>query len=246
MMNRFQKRKGSLLAVVILLALIFALVSQIILRTAVTLERSKYDITLTGDTYNIIALGEVAIDAMVYDLGAAWRNYVFDIGEEPTVEVFDALVADISQQYFHDSVAGGRVYTPFTNQITMVSERDVELKDIVDFISFDSGTSDTMESVMKNMADSVNDFSIVIDAPLQLVMYVDDFGNEDDDEFSSGVSGRIGDIRATVHLTKGLREVTQTYLIKNINANFMETGAGIQLALDSSNAVILRVEQSVK
>ena len=76
-----------------------------------------------------------------------------------------------------------------------------------------------------------------------LATFVDD---SDEIEHSSGESIQIQDIYATVHLEKGVRNVTQTYVIKNLLANYTVTDAGVNMSIDTSKASVLRVEQVVK
>lgn len=236
MMIRNRKRKGNLLVIVALIALTFSLVCQIMLRTAAALQQAKYDVTVTADTYNVETLGEIAIDEMVADLGGAWRSYVTEVGEKVTWSTYEALMFDVSQQYFAVPADSGRKYTPF-------GDRDVTMQDIAEYIYFDGTSSGAMGSYVKTMAKNVNNLSIVIDHPLTLATFVDDSGEI---EHSSGESIQIQDIYATVHLEKGVRNVTQTYVIKNLLAVYTVTDAGVNMSIDTSNASVLRVEQAVK
>ena len=236
MMIRKRKRRGNLLVVVAMIALTFSLVCQIMLRTAAALQQARYDVTVTADTYNVETLGEIAIDEMVADLGGAWRNYVAAVGEKVTWATYEALISDVSQQYFGVSLEDGRKYMPF-------GDRDVTMQDIAEYIYFDGTTSGAMGSYVKTMAKNVNNLSIVIDHPLMLATFVDD---SDEIEHSSGESIQIQDIYATVHLEKGVRNVTQTYVIKNLLANYTVTDAGVNMSIDTSKASVLRVEQVVK
>lgn len=241
MVKHLRKRSGSLILVVVLLALTGSILAGIVLKAGSDIISSTERTDSVVLLYNIETVADILINQFVSDLDAAWRSTPFSIDHmQFEVSDYEEMIQQISDAYLiFDSSRNEYVYGAKleTGEIKYPNAGDV-----VSTITFDPTlVPSVMGSKLNMLGREIGEYSLISSTGL-----VPAINNENNIlSFGTGDVYYLEDLQVSLTLAEGVITLHQNYIITGLKAEFSVLDSGVECRLSADDVQLQLVSQTL-
>lgn len=235
-----KQRRGSLIVVVLLIALVTSLLASAVLSVAKSLERAEEQSDSITIIYDGIAMADIFTDAFLSDLDLQYRQEPVPVGE-----------VDIDRAFYETMIANAEGFISNMNMTLQTDGRYLYNGDatlVAEDITFEDSFSGgiyrpdqvSMETRFFEIARLIGSFQIYLNEKL-----TPDATNANNIlEGETGDRYYLEDVIFSLQFSIGIHQFQQTYCISNLYAQFTHSGM-IMCDVQTDEAVLILESQSV-
>ena len=226
-----RKRRGSILFVVVLSAVLALILSSVLKIVVHDVSEAKIRTESISDVYTSKTMADILVSAFCEDIEKAWATKAYDIQyDKAGAPIYEAAIADLSDAYMVRQENGAYRYV------------ETYVPNITDFIDFDGPyASASMETKLAQAAKQIGDFEILSDAPLTA------------DTFSADniLKGKSGDVYALDNFEFSLRfynngqNYLRTYSWNGLKVEFTVTETDVNARVNTDDATLEMLSQKL-